>query len=205
MLFSRRFARIHTLIASLALTLTATMAWGAASASTPAAGAGRTATAGASDTATAARSEERATELAARFFDPLLADAKDDTAKAGILHQRGVLYLRSFCRAQAVADFDAAVQLLPKNHEERYDLLFHRACAYLLLPTPDANAALADIAVCLAAQPNDTEALIVRAEACRRLGRIALADADLARAVLLAPKGDAAIRALLQNAQNTIL
>jgi hypothetical protein len=40
-------------------------------------------------------SEQRATELAARFFDPLLADAQSDTVRATLLLQRGVLYLRS--------------------------------------------------------------------------------------------------------------
>ncbi|MBC8137352.1 MAG: hypothetical protein H8F28_15840 [Fibrella sp.] len=146
--------------------------------------------------------EGRATELAARFFEPLLAEAQTDIVRATLLHQRGVLYLRSNYKQKAIADFNNALWLLPENHEERLDLLFHRACAFLLLPKPDARAAIKDINVCLAAEPNDPEALIVRADAYRKLGRQALADADIDRAILLAPKSDPAVRALLQNAQS---
>ena len=179
-------------------------AWGAASASPAASGGAARVAVPDTLTANTQTSEERAIELATRFFDPLLADAQTDTARASLLHQRGVLYLRSLCRTQAVADLSVAVLLLPLNHEERYDLLFHRACALLLLPTPDAPAALSDINKCLAKNPADAEALIVRAQAYLKLGKRAQANADLKRAAQLAPKGDAAIRALLQNVQNAV-
>lgn len=146
--------------------------------------------------------EERTTELAARFFEPLLADAKTDTVRATLLHQRGVLYLRSNYKQKAITDFNNALWLLPENHEERLDLLFHRACAFLLLPKPDVKAAIKDINICLTAQPDDPEALIIRANAYRKMGKNDLADADINRAVALAPKSDPAVRALIQNAQN---
>lgn len=197
-----RYRFLRTFAACVALLPISAAAWGAASANPAPAGGARVTT---PDTnAKEQSSEERANELAARFFDPLLADARTDTARASLLHQRGVLYLRSLCRAQAVADLNEAVRLSPQNSGERYDLFFHRACAYLLLPTPDAPAALLDINKCLAQNPADAEALIVRAEAYRKLGKPVQARADLLRAAQIAPKGDAAIRALLQNAQNAV-
>lgn len=147
---------------------------------------------------------EQATELAARFFDPLLADAQTDTVRATLLHQRGVLYLRSHYKQKAITDFNSALRLLPESHEERLDVLFHRACAYLLLPKPDARAAIKDINICLSAQPDDPEALLIRADAYRKLGKTELADADLARAVAITPKSDTAVRTLIKNAQDAI-
>lgn len=181
-------------------TLTA-QAWGAASATPSPESPARAATSQASAT-DAAVSPERAVETAARFFDPLLEGAKTNAEKASILHQRGVLYLRSNCRDAALADLNRAVQLLPEDSEERSDLLYHRACAFLLLPTPNTEAALADIAVCLTLSPGDVEALIVRGEAYQLSGKTALANTDFARAAQIMPKGDAAIRAMLQNARN---
>ncbi len=189
-------------IVSVFVALTAP-SWGAATATPSGGSAARTATmqANAAD-ANATVSPERAVEIAARFFDPLLEAAKTNAEKASILHQRGVLYLRSNYREAALADLNRAVQLLPPGSEERSDLLFHRACAFLLLPTPDTGAALSDIGVCLSLVPNDVEALIVRGEAYQLSGNAALANADFARAAILMPKGDAAIRAMLQNARS---
>jgi tetratricopeptide (TPR) repeat protein len=153
------------------------------------------------DPASALQSEERATELATRFFDPLLAEAQTDAVRATLLHQRGVLYLRSNFKQKAITDFNNALWLLPENHEERLDLFFHRACAYLLLPKPDALAAIRDINICLAAAPDDAEALIIRATAYRKLGKEKRAAADIDRAALLAPKSDTAVQELLKNAQ----
>lgn len=196
--FHSRFAAITVLLA-----LAVAPALGAATANPSGGGAASTAAAQtkAADASTTV-SPERAAETAARFFDPLLADAKTDRERAGILHQRGVLYLRSNCRDLALSDLNRAVQLLPAGSDERADLLFHRACAFLLLPTPDTNAALRDVAVCLELAPNDVEALIVRGEAYQLSGNREGADADFARAATIMPKGDAAIRAMLQNARN---
>ncbi|MBC8140712.1 MAG: hypothetical protein H7Y38_04650 [Armatimonadetes bacterium] len=192
------------LVATLCIfTTLSAQAWSAATANPVGGSATHSGTTPASKADTnASVSPERAVETAARFFDPLLEDAKTNAEKANILHQRGVLYLRSNCRDQALADLNRAVQLLPQNSDERSDLLFHRACVFLLLPTPDTEAALSDINICLSLSPSDVEALIVRGEAYQLSGKTALANADFARAALLAPKGDAAIRAMLQNARN---
>ncbi len=147
---------------------------------------------------------ERATEVAARFFDPLLADAPNKTIRGTLLHQRGVLYLRSNDKLKAIRDFDEALTLLPVGHEESLDVLFHRACALLLLPKPDARGAIKNISACLAAEPNDPEALLVRANAYRLLGRKDLASADIDRAESLAPKSDTTIRALIQSARDGV-
>jgi len=145
--------------------------------------------------------EARAEELANSFFGPLLEQAKKDADRASLLHQRGVLYLRSGCKRQAITDLNEAVRLMPKKSEERYDLLFHRACALLMLPTPDGEAAIADLSLCIAAHPDDAEALFVRATAYKLLHKAAQARADFARADALAPKSDTGIRAMLRQAQ----
>ncbi|MBC7806523.1 MAG: hypothetical protein H7145_10270 [Akkermansiaceae bacterium] len=192
-----RFIVFSSATACLLIAVTNT-GWCAASAS--ASGGNSTARTVTPDVPSPIQTGERATELAARFFDPLLADAQTDTVRATLLHQRGVLYLRSDYKQKAITDFNSALQLLPQDHEERLALLFHRACALLLRPKPDARAAIADITVCLRAEPNDPEALIVRANAYRKLGKKEMADADINRAAILAPKSDTAVRALLQNA-----
>ena len=147
-----------------------------------------------------APSEAQATEIAARFFDPLLAAAKTDRERASLLHQRGVLYLRADVKAHALSDLEEAVRLVPKGDEERLDMRFHRACAYLLLPTPNADAAIADLSACIAARPRDAEALLLRALAYRKRGSSAAADADVARARPLLAPGDARLQALLEAA-----
>jgi len=148
-----------------------------------------------------ASSEARAEELATSFFEPLLAKAKKDADRASLLHQRGVLYLRSGCKKRALIDLNEAVRLMPKKNEERYDLLFHRACALMMQPTPDGDAAIADLSICLAAHPDDAEALFIRATAYKLLHKMAQAHADFARADALAPQSDTGIHAMLRQAQ----
>ncbi|MES1228149.1 MAG: hypothetical protein ABUL72_05720, partial [Armatimonadota bacterium] len=54
------------------------------------------------------QNEARAVELASRFFDPLIADAKKDVDRASLLHQRGVLFLSSHCKTRALSDLNDA-------------------------------------------------------------------------------------------------
>lgn len=200
MRLSVRLVQIPFAITILLITGT-TMSWGAAAAGGSGPSTPRTVT---PEPPSPNPATEQATELAARFFDPLLADAQTDAVRANLLHQRGVLYLRSHYKQKAIADFNSALWLLPDTHDERLDLLFHRACAYLLLPKPDAGAAIKDINVCLGADPNDPEALLIRADAYRKLGKSELADADLARAAAITPKSDTPVRTLIKNAQDAI-
>ena len=148
-----------------------------------------------------APSEARAVELAAQFFDPLLANAKSDKERASLLHQRGVLYLRAEMKGRALADLAEAMRLIPKNSEERFDIRFHRACTYLLLPTPNPDAAVCDLTICITARPKDAEALLVRALAYRKRGSDTLADADVMRARPLIAPSDAHLQALLADAE----
>lgn len=146
--------------------------------------------------------EARALELAQRFFEPLFADAKTDKDRASLLHQRGVLFLRSDCKLRAIADFNQALRIGFADAGERSDLLFHRACAYLLLPTPDAKAAIADLTTTLTARPNDPEALYVRAMAYRQLGKKSQATADLEKAAALVSRSDTGLRSRINEAQS---
>jgi tetratricopeptide (TPR) repeat protein len=196
---SARFVQLPLAVATLLLT--GTMSWGAAAASGSGTSTPHMVT---PEPPSLNPATEQATERAARFFDPLLADAQTDAVRANLLHQRGVLYLRSHYKQKAIADFNSALSLLPDARDERLGLLFHRACAYLLLPKPDADAAITDINICLGADPNDPEALLIRADAYRKLGKIELADADLARAAAITPKSDTPVRTLIKNAQDAV-
>ena len=198
MFFSCRSFLLATFV-TVSFLVPATVVWSAASSSSSSGGA---TTPLPRDVTARPESLARTTALAVEFFAPLLADAKTDTEQASLLHQRGVLYLRSHRKRKAIADFNEAIRLLPKNNEERFEVLLHRACAYLLLPTPDAAAALTDITICLTNDPTNAEALIVRAEVYRIQGRKELSAADIAHAAVLAPKGDTTIRTLIENAQD---
>ena len=152
----------------------------------------------ASTSASAERDAVRAAEASARFFEPLLAEVKTPAERASLLHQRGVLYLRSYMKTKALADLNEAMRLLPAIDAERSEVAFHRACALLLPDKPNPKAAISDIAVRLTEYPDDAEALVVRALAYRMTGEMEKADADWKRATALAPKEDTAMHAFLE-------
>lgn len=121
---------------------------------------------------------------AAQRLEALAGDmmgARDDL-RAGALEQAGQAWLLAGKPHAAKAAFDAALQLRPNEP----DLLIDRAQAY------DAMGklwdAIDDLNDALAIDPDRADALIFRASAYRRVGGgLALAQADIDRALKLAP------------------